>query len=127
MVTKDRIEIFPANSEKQNIQMALRELKIFLDKIYGPNSPEMWVYGSYARQEETLQSDIDVLLLYPKKIHPGQEIERISPVLAELNLRYQFLISILPVSRTDYQQSSGAFWNNVRRERVHFDGKKFHS
>jgi predicted nucleotidyltransferase len=123
MVTKNRLEIFPANSEKQDIQMALRELKNFLDKIYRPNSPEMWVYGSYVRQEETLQSDIDVLLLYPKKIHAGQEIERISPVLAELNLRYQFLISILPVSRTDYQQSSGVFWNNVRRERVHLDGK----
>jgi len=122
MVTKNRLEIFPANSEKQDIQMALRELNNFLDKTYGPNSPEMWVYGSYVRQEATLQSDFDVLLLYPKKIHPGQKIERIRPVLAELNLRYQFLISILPVSRTDFQQSSGAFWNNVRRERVYLDG-----
>lgn len=123
MVTKNRLEIFPANSEKQDIQMASCELKNFLDKIYGPNSPEMWVYGSYVRQEATLQSDFNVLLLYPKKIHPGQKIERIRPFLAELNLRYQFLISILPVSRTDFQQSSGAFWNNVRRERVHLDGK----
>ena len=51
----------------------------------------------------------------------GQEIPRVSPVLADMNLRHRVLISVLPISRSDDDNAVGAFWQNVRREGVVLD------
>jgi hypothetical protein len=39
-------------------------------------------------------------------------------VLADLNLDYDLLISVLSVAETAYQTATGPFWRNVRREAV---------
>lgn len=96
----------------------LDELKEGLLSIYGNSAPSIYLYGSYARGDAKDTSDIDVLLLYPSKVLPGSEINKISPILAELNLRYGVLISILPVNRLEYQNSQRPFWSNIRREGV---------
>jgi predicted nucleotidyltransferase len=64
--------------------------------LYGKSVPEILLYGSYARGQAHGDSDIDILLIYPKAIYPGVEIQRVSSLLADLNLRYGVLISILP-------------------------------
>jgi uncharacterized protein len=96
----------------------LRELQAGLQRLYGENAPAILLYGSYARGQAHLESDIDVLLIYPRDIYPGEEIRRVSSILADLNLRYQVLISILPTVESDYRDSQDAFWNNVRRESI---------
>jgi predicted nucleotidyltransferase len=105
-------------TEKRIIRKALQELQTALADLYGEESPAMILYGSQARGEATEASDIDLLLIYPKVISAGSEIRQISPILANLNLRYQVLISILPVSKSDYLASSGMFWKNVHREGI---------
>ncbi len=100
------------------VKAALYDLQTELQKIYGRLAPAILIYGSYARDEENADSDIDILLLYRKKIQPGKEIQRISVVLSDLNLRYQVLISILPGMETDYQNAKGALWQNLQRESI---------
>lgn len=95
---------------------ALLELQAGLKKLYGSSAPLLLVYGSYARQEANPDSDIDVLLVYPSDIRPGEEIHRVSALLADLNLRYQVLVSVLPTSKNQYQSAEGGFWQNIRRE-----------
>jgi predicted nucleotidyltransferase len=102
--------------DRQIVRAALRELRMELRRLYGSNAPAAFVYGSYARGEEKATSDVDVLLLYAQEIQPGEEIERISAILAKLNLRYQVLISILPTRHSTYRTSSEALWQNIRRE-----------
>jgi len=87
-----------------------------LKKLYGSNAPLLLVYGSYARQEAHPDSDIDVLLVYSSDIRPGEEIHRVSAILADLNLRYQVLVSVLPASEHKYLSSKSGFWENIRRE-----------
>ena len=103
-------------SDRQIARAALRELQAELRKLYGKQAPLVLVYGSYARGEESASSDVDLLLLYPKPVQPGEEIKRISAVLADLNLRYKVLISVLPAKEEDYRHAPGAFWQNLRRE-----------
>ena len=105
----------------RRISAALSEFAAALRSIYGQDAPRIIAYGSYARKQMTAGSDIDLLLLYPGDIRSGQEIVRVSPVLADMNLRYHVLISVLPVSRADYDKAVGAFWQNVRREGVVLD------
>src|SRR3972149_5972026 len=103
---------------KKIVRKALQELQAALGGLYGEQSPSIILYGSQARGEATDASDIDILLIYPKIISAGAEIRRISPILADLNMRYQVLISILPVSKSEYLTSIGMFWKNVRREGI---------
>ena len=104
--------------DRQTVRAALHDLDAELHKLYKARAPLMLVYGSYARGEESTNSDVDILLLYPQTIRPGQEIRRVSTILAQLNLRYQVLISILPVKESDYRQAPGVFWENLRKEGV---------
>ena len=104
--------------DRQTVRAALRDLQTDLRQLYGAQAPLVLVYGSYARGEENPDSDVDVLLLYSHAIQPGPEIDRVSVILARLNLRYQVLISVLPARETDYQHAKGAFWSNLRKEGV---------
>jgi predicted nucleotidyltransferase len=100
------------------LRTILQELQAGLRNLYGKNAPTMLIYGSYARGQAHLDSDIDILLVYPRDIYPGEEIRRVGSILADLNLRYQVLISILPALESEYRDSQNAFWNNVRRESI---------
>lgn len=95
---------------------ALKSLAARLRGIYGDQAPEMMLYGSQARGEARANSDVDVLLLFGAPVRASSEIRRVSPLLADLNLEYGVLISILPAHRKAFEQAEGAFWTNVRRE-----------
>ncbi len=56
-------------------------------------------------------------------MNPSQEIRRVVPLLAELNLRYGMLLSVLPQSSAEYEEGEGPFWRNVRREGVFVYGR----
>jgi uncharacterized protein len=101
---------------RKMIRQVLGKLQTHLQQLYGDQAPQLLVYGSYARGDEDNTSDIDVLLLYSQAIKPGQEIQRLSSLLAELNIRYQVLISLLPIPEAEYHQSQNPFWQNVRHD-----------
>ena len=104
--------------ERAELRTVLRELQTGLRKLYGKSAPAILLYGSYARGQAHKDSDIDILLIYQKDIRPGEEIRRVGSILAELNLRYQVLISVLPTTRRQYYDSDNSFWSNVRREGI---------
>jgi predicted nucleotidyltransferase len=103
-------------NDYRQVKTALNDLQNQLTLQLGNNAPRILIYGSYARRQAHADSDVDVLLLYPVEIKPGSEIRRIGSILAELNLKYQVLISVLPVSESAYTQAEGALWENIRRE-----------
>lgn len=107
--------------ERAAVKSAMRNFEAELQSFYGDYAPEIRVYGSQARGEATPDSDIDVLLLFQRPVNPGKEIQRLAPLLADLNLRYGVLISVLPASENEYRQSSEMFWMNVRKEGVRIE------
>ncbi len=104
-----------------NVKSALRDFRSALDELYQEDCPKILIFGSQARKEASETSDIDVLLLYPDAVNPGTEIRRISPILADLNLRFQVLISILPAAEEKYQKSQSLFWKNIKREGINIE------
>jgi predicted nucleotidyltransferase len=97
-------------------QAILAELADGLRARLGDRFAGLWLYGSQARGDAGPESDIDLILLLRGMRRPGQEIDRIVDLLAELNLNHQVLISVLPLEAGALETAHGAFWRNVRRE-----------
>ena len=107
-----------AQTRTVRTQAALRHLRSRLQAIYGQDAPRLVIYGSEARRDATETSDVDILLIYQHIVNRGEEIRRLSAALAEINLDFDLLISVVPVVEAEYQAAQGPFWTNVRREGV---------
>jgi predicted nucleotidyltransferase len=67
---------------KEEIVQKLKEIKPFLQQKY--NLTEIALFGSYARDEQTEKSDIDIMVDYSPKTYKGflytiDEIEKLFP------------------------------------------------
>lgn len=96
----------------------LRELAAALRARYRDRFVDLVVYGSEARGEAGPHSDIDVLLILNDADKPSKEVDRIADILADFNLRYGVLLSVLPVTQEKFDKGEGPFWRNVRREGI---------
>lgn len=102
----------------ESIRLALAELKQALSTLYGKRLRGVYLYGSYARGEGHEGSDVDVLVVLEGLIKPGVEISYMNPVVSEICLRYDLLISTCPISTEMLETRKSAFFENVRKEAV---------
>jgi len=96
----------------------LDELSAALRQVYGERFVGLIVYGSYARGDAHAESDLDLLLVLRDIVSPTREIDQVTDILADFNLRFGILLSLLPVTEEALQQAEGPFWKNVRREGI---------
>lgn len=96
----------------------LSELATALRARYRERFLDLIVYGSEARGDAGPHSDIDVLLILTEAGKPSKEVDHIADILADFNLRYGVLLSVLPVTREKFDKGEGPFWRNVRREGI---------
>ena len=100
------------------IDYVIKELKVELEKLYGKKLNNIILYGSWARNEATEDSDIDIAVVLEGDIKPGKEIDRMIMIITDINLNHNVLISIYPVSVSDYLTLKSPLLINVRREGV---------
>lgn len=110
------LDLLYNTTERKVLRRVMGDLRSGLRSIYEENAPQIRLYGSYARGDATPGSDIDVLLVFRQKVRQADEIRRLGALLAEINLRYQVLISLLPIDAMEYLHSPIGFWKNVRSE-----------
>jgi len=104
--------------EKVKAKEAIDEFKRELRKLYGGRLKSLILYGSYARGEATVDSDIDLLVVLEGEVYPGEEIDRMIDIITEINLKYNVLISVYPVSEENYEKLNSPLLMNVRKEGV---------
>ena len=103
---------------QEKIQKLLSELRSALERVYGDNLLGLYVYGSYARGEEDIQSDIDVAVVLKDFQNYWQEIQRTSFIISELSLKYGITISPIRIRKNIWSSEDSPFLNNVRRESI---------
>ena len=100
------------------VRTLLDELKTGLEKIYGERLEGVYLYGSYARGEEDVESDADVLVILDHCKHYGAEVDRTGHLISELSLKYGVSISRAFVSQQDWSSGETPFLVNAREEAI---------
>lgn len=102
----------------QRIQKILQEAEEQLQKIYASRLKEIILFGSYARGDFSEESDIDLLLLLEDMKDIASERARYFPVISQLSLKYDTVISAIPYTVNDFQSKKTPFTLNVAKEGV---------
>jgi len=102
----------------KDISGIIREFKSELEKLYNGKLKNVILYGSWARDNAREDSDIDFAVVLKGKNSPGKEIDRMIDIVTKMNLKYDVLVSVYPVSESDYLTLKSPLLLNVRREGV---------
>ena len=101
------------------IRQLLGEFKQLLKNLYGERLEKLVLFGSFARHEETQDSDVDVLIvLKGSDVSPGDEIWRMGDAEIELLLKYDELISVIPMSIYDFLYRDSPLLRNIRQDGI---------
>jgi len=100
------------------IEKILREFTEKVGQLYGKRIRSIVLFGSWAREQATQDSDIDVAVVLEGDVVPGKEIDRMIDIITEVNLSYGVLLSVYPVSEKDYTSLNSPLLLNLRRDGV---------
>lgn len=103
---------------KIEIKPILEEFRKEIEKLYRKRLKTVILYGSWARGEATEESDIDLIIVLKGEVIPGREIDRMIEIITDINLKYDVLISVYPVSEDDYTKVNSPLLINLRREGI---------
>lgn len=106
-----------ARCTMKNDQMVQR-CKTSLKGYYGTRFKGLVVYGSVARNEAVIGSDLDLLVLLDMPFDYFEEVRRIINLLYPLQLDSDRLISAKPVPFDDYEGGRLQLYRNAKREGV---------
>ena len=101
-----------------HIESLLRDLRARLEALYGDRLHAVVLYGSYARGEESPESDVDVMVVLEDEVDPWREIRRMSEPGLEVELEYEEMVTLYPVSQEDFERQSRSVLTNAHREGV---------
>lgn len=89
-----------------------------LAQLYGDRLDGLYLFGSRARGEEELDSDVDLAVVLDEVVDYGREVRRTSELVASLALKHDVSISCVFVSRADWERVEGPFLANVRNDAI---------
>jgi predicted nucleotidyltransferase len=104
------------NKKIQEIEPILQEVKDRLRDIYKDKLRGIVLHGSYARGDAAEGSDIDLILLLDEVKNPLLEMEKYFNVIQKLDLKYDTVISVLPVGEQEFRTRRMPVFLNAKKE-----------
>lgn len=99
-----------------DIEHIVREFKEKAEKLYGKRLKNIILYGSWARGQATEDSDIDLAIVLDGEVDPCREIDAMIDLITDINLDFETLLSVFPLSVTDFRQLNSPLLLNLRKE-----------
>jgi len=99
---------------------AILEFSTQIKELYKDkdNIENIIVYGSGARGDYKQESDIDILIVLKDFENFWEEFKKISKIASSVSLKYDVVISALPVKAEEYASKRSPLMINVRREGI---------
>jgi len=107
----------------------MEDIRAEITASLGAVVKEIVLYGSYARNEQTPFSDIDIAVLIDEKNVRMAEIrDKLGDIKVDLSLKYDIVLSILvrPYQQFMAGRSYMPFYANIDREGIVLHGPLFH-
>ncbi|WP_420263841.1 nucleotidyltransferase domain-containing protein [Candidatus Magnetominusculus dajiuhuensis] len=102
----------------KNIDNLMRELNSFLEELYGERLMGVYLFGSHARGDNGLESDVDVLIVLDALENYAHEVDRTGYLISRLSLEYGVSVSRVFIPHNDWLHGDTPFIANVRTEAV---------
>jgi predicted nucleotidyltransferase len=102
----------------EKIKSLINQAKAHLTKTYGASIKSVILYGSFVRNEQTKDSDIDVLVVVDQSLNPFEVRESLSDLLFDILLEEGEHISVIAVPEYFYDNYGSPFILNVKKEGV---------
>ena len=96
----------------------IQKCKNILQRYYGSQFNGLILFGSVARGQEDLYSDIDLLVLLKKPFNYFHELRRIVDLLYPLQLNSEQLISAKPASVDEFEQGKFQLYRKAKKEGI---------
>lgn len=100
------------------IMPIISSIKKILDELYGERLVKMILYGSFARDEATDDSDIDIAVVLKGCVDQFQEIRRINELTYPLVMETGELISFYPISETELADTQWPLHYHIQMEGI---------
>ena len=100
------------------LQTILTQLRSQFELLYGDRLTQMVLYGSQARGDAHPDSDIDVLVVLKAPVQIGEEIDRTIPIVADLSLQNDVVISCNFMNEERFTNYQGPLLRNIRKEGI---------
>jgi len=95
-----------------------QQCKSVLEGHYGSRFKGLILYGSMAREQAGIGSDIDLLVLLSRPFDYLGELRRIVDLLYPVQLESEQLISAKPAAIDEFEQGGLQLYRNAKREGV---------
>jgi predicted nucleotidyltransferase len=103
---------------KLRLRKILNKLQSEFSRILDEKLDTILLFGSQARGDARVDSDIDVLVIINGEFNYGDLIKRTSSIVSNLSLEYDVAISRAFMSKEHFEHDQDPFLLNVRREGV---------
>ncbi|MCP5050759.1 MAG: nucleotidyltransferase domain-containing protein [bacterium] len=113
-------------TDKQFVTL-LSEVKVEVLKLFGDKLEQLILYGSYARNEQDPESDVDIMILVNESEDRLREYsDGIVDIMTDLSLKYDTLISLTDETHSRYNEYLDVlpFFRNIYDEGIEIYGKK---
>lgn len=104
-----------------NVEKAKKELARAMANLFGNKLSEVILFGSYARNQQDEESDIDILVLVKEDpLSLKSYSHKIAEIVTDINLQYDLVLSVILQSTDEYEKYKDVlpFFMNIQREGV---------
>lgn len=106
---------------KSELKIVLEKVKIAAHRLYGDRLNRIILYGSYARGDNSEESDIDIMIVLNCD---AEEIKRLRGLTAEMasdiSLEHEVFLSVLLRDKKHFEYNLAflPFYQNIEREGI---------
>lgn len=107
------------NEEK--LRAILKALVEAYQEVYGPALVSAYLYGSYAREENGVFSDIDVVAIVKgERVQLQSALKKVWDVSSELELEHEMIVSptVIPYDEFEAYKEVLPYYKNIEKEGV---------
>ena len=102
----------------RKLKQLLKELKNGLAALYGARLYGVYLFGSYARNTQEPESDVDIMIVLNDYEYYGVELDRTSELTSRLSLKYGISVSTIFQRLQEWLEADTPLLRNVRIEAV---------